>query len=328
MVTKETLQYVLACERAIQSFFDSRGYLGCRVPVLSPRVIPESTIPVFRTQLEDPDSDSGNQELYLLPSPELYLKRLLAQGYGNLYSLGPCFRNREFPSPNHRWEFTMVEFYTVNATAEDSIPITLDLIQQLPRLTPVSPLFEPPEIMTMAQAWDRLGSLDLEAIADFPDTPDGTIQALNQARRLLESLGLAWQPEDTWDDCFQRLFIQFVEPEFPQDHPIIITDFPWRIPTTAKRKPNSPWAERWEMYLGQLELGNVYTEEDDSTAAEHYLDHEVNQLQNLANPPTWDQDYPRIAGSLPPCSGAAFGFERLVMAAGGFKSIDQLLVSL
>ena len=328
MITKETLQFMVTCERAIQSFFDSRGYLSCRVPVLSPKVIPESTIPVFRTKLEDPDSPEKNQELYLLPSPELYLKRLLADGIGNLYSLGPCFRNREFPSTKHRWEFTMLEFYTINASAQDSISITLDLIQHLPRPSTSSPLFEPPEIMTMAEAWSKFGSLDLWAIADYPDTPEGNSQALQEARNLLTSRGISWQSEDTWDDCFQRLFIQFVEPEFPQDHPVIITDFPWRIPTTAKRQPLSPWAERWEMYLGQLELGNVYTEEDDPVAAETYLGHEIKQFQSMTHPPAWDQEYPRIAGSLPPCSGAAFGFERLVMAAGGYRSINQLLVSL
>jgi lysyl-tRNA synthetase class 2 len=328
MIKKQTLQYIVECERAIQSFFDSRGYLSCRVPVLSPRIIPESTIPVFRTQLEDPDSDAVNNELYLLPSPELYLKRLLAGGIGNLYSLSPCFRNREFPSTKHRWEFTMLEFYTVGAGAKDSIFLTLDLIQELPRSSIRSPLFEPPEIMTMAQAWKTFGALDLWAIADFPDTPEGDTQALQEVRTLLTARGISWQPEDTWDDCFQRLFIQFVEPEFPQDHPLIITDFPWRIPTTAKRQPMSPWAERWEMYLGQLELGNVYTEEDEPEAAMKYLEKEIQRFQSMEYPPTWDQDYPRIAGSLPLCSGAAFGFERLVMAAGGFTTIDQLVISL
>jgi len=328
MVTKESLEYSLACERAIQHFFDSRGYLGCRVPVLSPRVIPESKIPIFSTQLMDPDSGKEIQELYLLPSPEIYLKRLLALEYGNLYSLGSSFRNREFPSPKHHWEFTMLEFYTIHANAEDSIQITLDLIQQLPKLRTLSPLFEAPEILTMAQAWERFGSLDLVGIADFPDSPLGNSQALQKARALLDSYGISWHSEDSWDDCFQRLFIQFVEPEFPQDHPLIITDFPWRIPTTAKRKPHSPWAERWEMYLGQLELGNVYTEEDHIQAAVIYLEKEIQEMQKLPHPPLWDHEYPKIAGNLPPCSGAAFGFDRLVMAAGGYASIDELRLSL
>ena len=117
MVSVDVARLRAATLRAIRSFFDRRGYLEVDTPVLAPELIPEAHIEVFRTELVDPYADAGaaRDVRYLIPSPEIWMKRLLAQGYGNIYYLGKAFRNAESRSRMHRPEFTMLEWYTVGA---------------------------------------------------------------------------------------------------------------------------------------------------------------------------------------------------------------------
>ena len=99
---------------AIRTFFDTRGYLAVETPALCPTPIPEAHIDLFRTPLLTPEAQCDGQraaaELYLLPSPEYYLKRLLAEGVGNLYEIAHSFRNGESCGPHHASEFTMLEY--------------------------------------------------------------------------------------------------------------------------------------------------------------------------------------------------------------------------
>jgi len=313
--------------RYLRTFFDTRGYLEADVPVLSSLVIPESTIPLFTTTLENEDDSSNPQKLYLLPSPEYYLKHLLAAGWGSLYSLGPSFRNRETPSSRHSAEFTMLEYYTVGADYVASIDLTRQLLRDLPIRTE-SPaahrLRLPIRTMTMEEAFKDLADIDLLPLVDPDDSPEGDIKALAAAHRALSLKGMEVRPDESWDDCFQRLFLTWVEPELPDDCPLALVDFPWRIRTTAARKLGTPWAQRWELYLGTLELANVYTEETDPGLTATFFEGEQAALLQQGRQVKVDPHFPRVAGALPPCSGAAMGVDRLVMAAGGYTRLDQI----
>ncbi|NCN06156.1 MAG: elongation factor P--(R)-beta-lysine ligase [Spirochaetales bacterium] len=313
--------------RYLRSFFETRGYLEADVPVLSSLVIPESTIPLFTTALENENDGSNSQELYLLPSPEYYLKHLLSAGWGSLYSLGPSFRNRETPSPRHSAEFTMLEYYTLGADYVASLDLTRELLQDLPLCTD-SPtahrLHLPVRTMTMEEAFKDLAGIDLLPLVVPEDSPEGDIQALAAAQRALAQKSMEVRPDESWDDCFQRLFLTWVEPELPDDSPLALIDFPWRIRTTAARKLDTPWAQRWELYLGTLELANVYTEETDPGQTASFLEGEQAALLQQGRRVKVDPEFPKVAGALPPCSGAAMGVDRLVMAAGGYTRLDQI----
>ena len=100
----------LKIEQAVNEFLKKKGYLKVDLPVLSPALIPESYLEVFETEFRYLDK---RQKLYLTPSPELFLKRLLVAGIGNCYYLGRSFRNSEPSSSWHQPEFTMLEFYKI-----------------------------------------------------------------------------------------------------------------------------------------------------------------------------------------------------------------------
>ena len=314
--------------KAIRNFFDSRDYLETQVPILSSMVIPESTIPLFSTTLEPAPWDQATEarELYLLPSPEYYMKQLLAQGWGNMYSLGPCFRNRESFSSQHNPEFTMLEYYTIQANYLDTLELTRELLANIPlnpRIPEARILHKPVRTLTMEQAFQELAGLSLEPAAAPPDTPEGNKWALEEIRSLAASKGIEFTDDEPWEDTFHRLFLTLVEPNLPFDQPLALLDYPWRVRTTACRKNSSPWAERWELYVQGLEIANVYTEEQDPLLCSLFLEEETRAMEAQGLRVKPDSRYPDIAANLPPCSGAALGVDRLVMVAAGARTIQE-----
>jgi len=118
--------------RSIRRFFDERGYLAAETPLLAATPIPEAHLELFRTELLEPDSSAGTmprREYFLLPSPEYYLKQLLAAGVGNLYEITRSFRNAESRGDLHNPEFTMLEYYTVDADSDRSLVLTMELLR-------------------------------------------------------------------------------------------------------------------------------------------------------------------------------------------------------
>ncbi|MEI7652755.1 MAG: amino acid--tRNA ligase-related protein [bacterium] len=118
----------LTMVRSIRSFLSERGYLELDLPVLSPALIPESYVEVFETEYRYFDH---RQKLYLTPSPELFIKRLLVEGIGDSYYLGKSFRNSEPTSSKHLGEFTMLEWYKVDADYMDLADEVLALLQNI-----------------------------------------------------------------------------------------------------------------------------------------------------------------------------------------------------
>ena len=121
--------------QAVRAFFLERRYLEVDTPLLAPALIPEPALEVFRTEWIDPRSLSA-RELFLIPSPELWMKRLLARGSGNLFQICKAFRNFEALGRYHNPEFTMLEWYTVGAGYLDSADLTDELLGCLAGIQP------------------------------------------------------------------------------------------------------------------------------------------------------------------------------------------------
>ncbi|MCL2270971.1 MAG: LysR family transcriptional regulator, partial [Treponema sp.] len=168
----EMLQERARIIRRIRSFFDERNYLELDTPLLSPDLIPESCLEVFETSRILPSGSSS--PYWLIPSPEIWMKKIIARHRTNVYQICKCFRNGESTGFLHNPEFTMLEYYTVNACYTDSLTLTEDLCAFLS-----FPGFDTRfERMTVAEAFARFAGFDLFAAA-------GTEGALEtEARRL------------------------------------------------------------------------------------------------------------------------------------------------
>lgn len=323
MIDLERIRRRASIVRTIREFFDTRGYLAVETPILARTPIPESHIRLLHTQIETHDG-TRNEDLALLPSPEYYLKRLLAAGSGSLYEITRSFRNGEPPSGIHSTEFTMLEYYTVDADGDDSIPITLELLNALG-------IDGDPLVVTMDEAWQRWAGFGLEEWVPPNRSDPAVVGELTAAcaRRAIEvgAIG-ADQSEaahrEDWADLFYRIFVNAVEPELPRNRPVILTRYPDAIPTLARRIPGTVWADRWELYIGGIEIANCYGEETDRRRLRSFFDTEQDRIARRdGTEPQIDHSFPDL--HLPRCSGVALGVDRLAAAIIGDTTIDRVI---
>lgn len=304
--------------RNIREFFDSKGYIEVETPILSPTLIPEPTIENFSTVFSSEFAFS--REFYLVPSPEIFMKRLIANGSGSIYQISKCFRNAEQLGRLHNPEFTMLEYYTVGFDENDSIELTQQMFRQTAIPGCPSGLKDDFIVMSMAEALKRETGLELERIQN-----PATLR--NAARRL--GLVIDDDLKEPWADTFNRIFINFVEPSLNGPAPIVITDYPAQIECLAKG--NGITKKRWELYFNGIEIANCYDEETDPVKVEEYFKREYASLAHSRASagsviPDIDNGYFRIFESFPECSGVAIGMDRLLMAECGKNSIEDLIL--
>jgi lysyl-tRNA synthetase class 2 len=303
-------------ERTIRSFFDDRGYVEVSTPLLAPFLIPEPAIEVFRTEYL-PGSGLP-RPLWLTPSPELWMKRLLARGSGDIYQVSRSFRNGDFGGPHHNPEFRLLEWYSMNSGYLESIAVTEALFGQLIADEDESRrrLASPFHRMTMAEAFRTYARIELSECMEV----DAIVEAgLRQGVRI--------QSGSTWEEAFHIVFLSLVEPLLPRDKPLMLLDYPSRVPTTARRKPGTPWAERWELFVDGVEIANCYTEETDPEALEKLITSETERKAGARVPHAADTGLARVfPRGFPTCTGTALGVDRLEMVLAGEKTLEGVIL--
>jgi lysyl-tRNA synthetase class 2 len=300
---------------ALATFFEERGYLPVDTPTLSPFLIPEPAIQVFKTDYVP--GIGVPHPLWLIPSPELWMKRLLAAGSGDIYQVSRSFRNGDFGGPHHNPEFSLLEWYSMNADYLDSLSVTEELFQALLPLAPTEEIrrqLAPPFLrMTMEEAFDRYAGIDLAACQDT-----GVLREAAQREKI------PLPAETTWEEAFHVVFLTRVEPGIPRDRPVALTDYPALVPTTARAVTGTPWAQRWELYVQGVEIANCYTEETDTGALATLFRHEEERMgQSHPEPDIALADV--FPSDFPSCSGVALGVDRLEMVMNGEKSLEGVI---
>lgn len=302
--------------RNIRNFFDTKNYLEVFTPTLSDTLIPEPTIQNFKTEFIN--EFVGSKHFYMIPSPEIFMKTLLANNSGSIYEISQCFRNSEQLGDVHNPEFTMLEYYTVGFDEEDSIALTEELIRET--AIPGTPEYVLPPFIRMSvnEAMIKYAKVDLEKC-----------QEPIKLREEAERLGLYVPENEPWDDTFNRIFINFVETNLPTEHPVVLTDYPYQIDCLAKRKAGTPYRQRWEMYIAGVEIANCYREETDKEVTRAYYEKEYQRLARERAEtglpiPAISKTFPEL--EIPESSGVAIGLDRLLMVMMGKTEIAPLLL--
>ncbi|MCL2191443.1 MAG: LysR family transcriptional regulator [Treponema sp.] len=297
--------------RRARSFFDERGYLELDTPLLSPDLIPESCLEVFETARILP---SGASEPYwLVPSPEVWMKKTIARHRVSVYQVCKCFRNGESSGFLHSPEFTMLEYYTMGADYMDSLALTEELLGFLSDGGGPRPPFER---LTVAEAFARHAGFDLfDAVSR-----EGGLLA--EARRL----GLDPAPGTETAVLYDLVFIHAVEPNLRRDRPVALLDYPAFVPCLASPSADGKTLERWELYHDGIELANCFSEETDAGRVRDFFESEAKRKEESALVRhRIDRDYWRRFLDFPRCSGVAMGLDRLIMALCGRSTIDAVL---
>jgi len=295
---------------AIRGFFARREVLEVETPVLSLAGNTEPNIASFSLEFSG-RTNGAPRTRWLRTSPEHALKRLLAAGIGDCYELGRVFRDGE-AGGRHNPEFTMLEWYRVGWDHQRLIEEVAELINAALALVERHARLE------------RIAWRDLyrERLAIDPITAsDGELQrALGDVR--IDPEGL------TRDDWLDLLLTHRLQPGFAGDTMLAVFDYPASQAALARLRPGDPpLAERFELYLGPLELANGYHEliDPDEQRARFERDLSVRDSRESVAPPIDEQLLSAMRSGLPPCAGVALGIDRLLMAMLGSTRIADVL---
>jgi len=316
--------------RRARAFFDGRGYLELDTPILAPDLIPESCLEVFETRRILPSG--AEAPCWLVPSPEIWMKKVIARHRASAYQICKCFRNGESSGRLHSPEFTMLEYYTMGAGCMDSLDLTEELLARLSEGLECEGRMAPFERVTMDDAFRRHAGFGLFAAAAKP----GELEA--HARRL----GLEPRPGEGAAALFDLIFVHAVEPALRESpRPVALLEYPAFAPCLALPAAPKPGAggaaggpaggsaERWELYFRGIELANCFSEETDAGRVRAFFEGEAREKERRALVRhAVDGDYWKIFGGpepFPRCSGVAMGMDRLIMALLGKSSIDAVL---
>ena len=244
------------------------------------------------------------------------MKKIIARHRVSVYQICKCFRNGESSGFLHNPEFTMLEYYTVNADYLDSLTLTEELFASLG--TANSCLAPPFERLTVAEAFTRYAGFDLFAATEQPGA------LATEARRLgLDPANL----EKT--ALYDIIFIHAVEPHLKHNRPVALLDYPAFVPTLAQQNADGRTVQRWELYCKGIELANCFSEETNAQRVRDFFTSEAEaKKQSSLVQHHVDHDYwKHFQGTrpFPVCSGVALGLDRLIMALCGRSRIDSVL---
>ena len=283
--------------RRVRDYFDTRNVLEVDTPALSRAAVSDIQIESF--EIRDCAVDGG--PLFLNTSPEFCMKRLLAAGYPDVFSIARVFRDGEAGS-RHQPEFTMLEWYRLDMSLSQIIDDTTSLINQA--LAGEAPSKAPVRIAYHDAFLNAVGidvrTASLDALISAADADDQLRAALGQER----------------DDWLDLLLATRVIPSFAADRLTVLQHYPASQAALARLCPGDPdVADRFEVFLGPLELANGYVELTDASeqAARIARDIESRERRGQTVRPTDQNLLAALAAGLPPCAGVALGVERLQM---------------
>jgi lysyl-tRNA synthetase class 2 len=317
-----------AVTRAVRAWFDGEGFVEVETPALQVSPGNEAHLHAFATELVGPAAERS--PLYLRTSPEFAAKKLLAGGERQFFELARVWRNRE-RGPLHHPEFTMLEWYRAEAPYEALMADCAALLAVAAdaagakalayRGRAVDPYAEPDRI-TLAEAFDRFADVDLLATVETGGATDRDgLAAAAQGQ------GIRVAADDTWADVFSRVLVEKVEPNLGQGRATILCEYPVAEAALARPKPADPRvAERFELYACGVELANCFGELTDPAEQRRRLQAEmVEKARVYGERYPIDEDFLSALAKMPAASGAALGFDRLVMLAAGAGHIEQVL---
>ena len=295
----------------IRRFFAAREVIEVETPILARSTSCDPAIESFRTGYNAP-GNVAVEPLFLQTSPEFFMKRLLAAGTGAIYQIARVFRDAE-SGRRHNPEFTMLEWYRPGF---DHHRLMDEVEALLCELFPANGAWFPVRRLSYRQLFLMHAGLD-----PFRTTVAG-IRAWLGGRGIRPPDGLA---EDSTRPWLELALSHCIEPEMDPGA-LFVYDYPADQAALARvRDDEPPVAERFELYLGGMELANGFHELTDPVeqSRRFALENRVRCANHQAPVPLDGHLLQALQSGLPDCAGVALGIDRLLMIAAGLDSIDQ-----
>ncbi len=316
---------------AIRAYFKGEGFHEAEVPLLLPTPSTEPFLEVFKTELKD---DQGNRWDGFLPSsPEFALKKLLSAGSGSVFTITKSFRNGEGRSSRHNPEFTILEWYhasgdywTVAEQFQDLMIHILNMVGSSDgqRVSKSAITYQgkeyslkaPWERISVAEAFQKYAGIDTEIMLD-----EAKLKAVGKKK------GYQVTEQTTWEEIWNQIIANEVEPQLGKNGPTILYDYPVAQAALARKARDPRFAERWEVFLAGMELGNCFSELTDWREQEARCKADLAERKRLGK-----TEYPMDTAfiealklGMPPTGGIAVGVDRLVALFADTPSIADTL---
>jgi lysyl-tRNA synthetase class 2 len=323
---KPFLQARTAVVRTVRNWFDGQGFTEVETGVL--QVSPGNETHLHAPVTELRSSSDERFRRYLRTSPEFACKKLLAAGESRIFEFARVFRDRE-GGALHLTEFTMLEWYRANQSYEVVIADCIAVIAQAAQTTGIGSFsfrgksvdpFAKPEMLTVAEAFQEFARVDLLSTM----SAEG---ADREALAAATSKIVRVTPDDTWSDIFSKVLVEYVEPHLGRDRLTVLYEYPALEAALARVKASDPRvAERFEVYACGVELANGFGELIDAQEQRRRFEDAMNEKQRrYGERYPLDEDFLAAVAHMPPASGVALGFDRLVMLASGATRVDQVV---
>lgn len=298
----------------IREFFNQRNYIEVETPMLHPIAGGASGRP-FLTH-----HNATNLDVYLRIAPELYLKRLLVGGLEQVYEINKSFRN-EGVSTRHSPEFTMLEAYCAYRGYEYMMQICEELFSSLAKILRGSYVIEyQGKTIDFTPPWQRISFaqlFDQEFGIKVEDSQDMVLEKVKKKLALAQGLSRTQ---------ILNITEELIERNFPKEKPAFIVDFfTWTSPLAKKCKDNPYLVERFELFVGGMEVANAYSELNDPIEQKQRFQKQIEVEEEL--PKSIDYDFiTSLEYGMPPAAGLGIGIDRLVMLLLNQPSIKDVIL--
>lgn len=299
--------------KKIRSILEEKGFLEVETPILQP--IPGGAVGrPFLTHHNTLDFD-----IYLRIAPELYLKKILVGGFDKIYELNRSFRN-EGISPRHNPEFTMLEAYAAYKDYHYMMDLTEEILRETAKLLNNQPSLQyQNKTIDLSRPFRRFSlaeTLKKEFGLEYNVSPEEFIEKMSHRLNIQKNLSRSQ---------VIKLIENLIEERFYGEEPLFVIDFyAWMSPLAKTKKDNPYIAERFELFIGDIELANAYTELNDPQEQRKKLLAQVVVEEEL--PRKIDEDFlEALEYGMPPAAGLGIGIDRLVMVLLNQSSIKDVI---
>lgn len=304
--------------RYIRSFLDTRGFLEVETPMLQQMAGGARGRP-FKSL-----HNAYDMEVFLRIAPELYLKRLLVGGLERVYEMNRNFRN-EGISTRHNPEFTMLEVYQAYGNYEDMMKLTEDLISDLAKdIAGSYKLTYQGKTIDFTPPWER------RSFARIVDEKFG-IKPEDDAQTMLAKLGKHKAHSIKKGDRLTRSGVMKIVEEMLEEeeivNPVFFTEYFTFLCPLAKTMPENPGiSQRFEVFIGGLEVGNAYSELNDPVEQRKRLTEDLEDDVETGNRNVDEDFLHALEYGMPPAGGLGIGIDRLVMLLTDAASIRDVIL--
>ncbi|UCH42824.1 MAG: lysine--tRNA ligase [Dehalococcoidales bacterium] len=303
---------------SIRQFLNQRGFLEVETPVLQPSAGGALANPfITRHQALD-------QDFYLRIATELHLKRLIVGGFDRVYELGRTFRNEGIDT-RHNPEFTLLESYEAYADYNDVMKMVEEMVSEISQqVLGTKEIHFDNATIDLSPPWRRITLR--EAVVEHSGIDFVKYPTANELREKMQSMNIEVDPDKNWAKLVDEILKTNVRPGLIQ--PTFVCDYPVSMSPLAKNKASEERVvERFQPYIGGLEIGNAYTELNDPVKQRERFEEQLKERQAEGERWTIDEDYLlALEYGMPPTGGLGIGIDRLVMLFTNQQSIREVIL--